>query len=53
MPDAAISNPSTTLRAGLQSQITPFSFVVRRAHFPDEITFHAPGLKRFKTSEYL
>lgn len=25
---------------------------IRRAHFPDEITFHAPGLKRFKTSEW-
>lgn len=28
------------------------AFALRRAHFPDEITFHAPGLKRFKTSEY-
>lgn len=27
-------------------------FALRRAHFPDEITFHAPGLKRFKTLEY-
>ncbi len=28
------------------------AFALRRAHFSDEITFHTPGLKRFKTSEY-
>ncbi len=28
------------------------AFALRRAHFPDEIVFHAPGLKRFKTLEY-
>ncbi len=29
------------------------AFALRRAFFPDEVTFHAPGLKRFKTSEYV
>src|SRR3972149_4910339 len=28
------------------------AFELRRVHFSDEIVFHAPGLKRFKTSEY-
>ena len=25
---------------------------VRRRHFPDTIRFHAPGMKRYRTSEY-
>ena len=25
---------------------------IRRNNFPDRIRFHAPGLKRYKTSEY-
>jgi lipoyl synthase len=32
--------------------IDPACLAIRRAHFPDQITFHAPGLKRYKTSEY-
>lgn len=28
------------------------AFALRRDHFPDEITFHAPGLRRYKTAEY-
>ena len=28
------------------------AFALRREHFPDEITFHAPGLRRYKTAEY-
>lgn len=28
------------------------AFALRRAHFPDEITFHAPGLRRYRTAEY-
>ena len=28
------------------------AFALRRHHFPDEITFHAPGLRRYKTAEY-
>ncbi len=28
------------------------AFALRRQHFPDEITFHAPGLRRYKTAEY-
>jgi len=34
------------------SDILTQTFALRRAHFPDEIIFHTPGLKRFKTSEY-
>ncbi|MBI4456612.1 MAG: radical SAM protein [Acidobacteria bacterium] len=33
-------------------RIDPKCFEIRRAHFPDQIVFHAPGLKRYKTSEY-
>jgi lipoyl synthase len=29
------------------------AFEVRRRHFPDEINFHAPGLKRYRTSEFV
>ncbi|MBI4788057.1 MAG: radical SAM protein [Chloroflexi bacterium] len=32
--------------------IDPECLRLRRAHFPDQITFHAPGLKRYRTSEY-
>lgn len=28
------------------------AFALRRHHFPDEITFHAPGLRRYKTAEF-
>jgi len=28
------------------------AFALRQDHFPDEITFHAPGLRRYKTAEY-
>src|SRR5579859_6561951 len=28
------------------------AFALRQQHFPDEITFHAPGLRRYKTAEY-
>jgi uncharacterized radical SAM superfamily protein len=33
-------------------EIDPQCFHIRRAHFSDHITFHAPGLKGYKTSEY-
>jgi len=29
------------------------AFETRRRHFPDEINFHAPGLKRYRTSEFV
>ena len=32
--------------------IDPACMEVRRRHFPDTIHFHAPGLKRFETSEF-
>jgi uncharacterized radical SAM superfamily protein len=33
-------------------QVMEKAFALRREHFPDEITFHAPGLRRYKTAEY-
>ena len=33
-------------------RVDPACMQVRRAHFPDRIRFHAPGLKRYETSEY-
>jgi len=40
-----------TLRSAT-ARIDPACLEIRRAHFPDQITFHAPGLKRYKTSDY-
>ncbi len=33
-------------------QVMGRAFALRQQHFPDEITFHAPGLRRYKTAEY-
>ncbi len=33
-------------------EIDPACMAIRRENFPDTIAFHAPGLKRYKTSEY-
>lgn len=32
--------------------VDPVCLNIRRANFPNQITFHTPGLKRYKTSEY-
>jgi uncharacterized radical SAM superfamily protein len=32
--------------------VDPACMALRRQHFPDRIRFHAPGLKRYQTSEY-
>jgi uncharacterized radical SAM superfamily protein len=32
--------------------IDPVCFEIRQANFSNQITFHTPGLKRYKTSEY-
>ncbi len=32
--------------------VSPECMAIRRTHFPDRITFHAPGLRRYRTSEY-
>ncbi len=32
--------------------IDPACLEIRRANFPDRISFHAPGLKRYETTEY-
>jgi lipoyl synthase len=34
------------------TQLTTECFEIRRANFGDEITFHAPGLRRYKTDEF-
>lgn len=56
MPDVGFAG-LTDLRlarapAAQPSEVLDAAFALRRAHFPDEIVFHIPGLKRFKTSEY-
>jgi len=32
--------------------VDPVCFDIRRTNFSNQLTFHAPGLKRYKTSEY-
>jgi uncharacterized radical SAM superfamily protein len=39
-------------RTPFHAVIDPRCFEIRRSHFPHEITFHAPGLKGYRTSEY-
>jgi uncharacterized radical SAM superfamily protein len=34
------------------SEAIEAAYQLRREHFPDEITFHAPGLRRYRTAEY-
>ena len=34
------------------TQIDPECLEIRKRNFPNQITFHAPGLRRYKTSEY-
>lgn len=59
----AVSLQQAGLRPGLFPIDTPAGLAplpamdpqcaeIRRAHFPNQITFYAPGLKRYKTSEY-
>lgn len=36
----------------MNAAATTEPFRIRRAHFPDEIEFYAPGLKRWETSEW-
>jgi uncharacterized radical SAM superfamily protein len=50
----AIAVPSALEQAYApeMQQAMDAAFALRRAHFPDEITFHAPGLRRYKTAEY-
>lgn len=50
---------TTSIPADLEQAYAPdmqqameAAFALRRQHFPDEITFHAPGLRRYKTAEY-
>lgn len=50
MPDLAWTDMPLLPPATLT--IDPACLEIRRAHFANEITFHTPGLKRYKTSEY-
>jgi uncharacterized radical SAM superfamily protein len=43
-----LSPESVRSRPAIDSQC----MTIRRAHFPNDMTFHAPGLKGYKTSEY-
>ena len=47
MPDSLVTTESPA-----NPGIIPDGFHIRQANFPAEITFHAPGLKRYKTSEF-
>ena len=40
------------IEAEARPRIDPACMQCRREHFADEILFHAPGLKRYRTSEY-
>lgn len=41
-----------TLSSLAEPAIDPICMRIRRHFFPDRITFHAPGLKRYQTTEY-
>ena len=38
--------------AGTTVEVDPACFALRRAGFPDTISFYTPGLRRYKTDEY-
>ena len=40
------------IRIAELTQLTTECLQIRRANFVDEITFHAPGLRRYKTDEF-
>ncbi|MCP4361776.1 MAG: radical SAM protein [Chloroflexi bacterium] len=40
------------LATAVDVTIDPDCLTIRRDNFPDEIAFHAPGLRRYKTAEY-
>lgn len=50
--DAPGANPSWSVDGSPAPGIDPRCLQVRRAHFGNTIRFHAPGLKRYATSEY-
>ena len=50
MPEVVLlDTPAPVDTAGL---VAPECLDIRRAHFSNEIVFHAPGLRRYRTSEY-
>jgi lipoyl synthase len=40
------------MQTAVEVTIDPACLDIRRQHFANEINFHAPGLRRYKTSEY-
>jgi len=50
MPD--LFRIDTPVAPSSPQTIDPQCLEIRSANFPDQIIFHAPGLKRYKTSEY-
>ncbi len=49
--DSQVAHPADAVK-GIALSVLGSAFDLRQAHFPNEIIFHAPGLRRFKTSEY-
>lgn len=50
MPEIA-SSPAAAATRG-RPVIDPICMQLRRGNFPDQVLFHAPGLRRYRTSEY-
>jgi len=50
MPDIASSPAPAKLRG--RPVIDPVCMDLRRGNFPDQVLFHAPGLRRYRTSEF-
>jgi uncharacterized radical SAM superfamily protein len=50
MPDIA-SSPAPA-KTPSRPVIDPVCMDLRRGNFPDQVLFHAPGLKRYRTAEY-
>ncbi len=50
MVGTTLTPPTTQIRAA-ETGLLQRAFAVRRANFPDEIKFFAPGLKRYATDE--
>ncbi len=49
---AAADPAAVTGAAANPAALATDAFVARQGHFPDEINFHAPGLKRYRTEAF-
>lgn len=52
IPTASLPHSLEPAYAPDMQQAMDRAFVLRREQFSDEISFHAPGLRRYKTAEY-